>query len=86
VREGRWKLTSYYNEIHEEMQRVGTGKRTGDWELYDLSSDRTELDDLAHGHPEKVEELRRKYERWEEEVGVLDWECVMKAGGFYEMD
>ena len=86
VREGRWKLTSYYNEIHEEMQRVGTGKRTGDWELYDLSTDRTELDDLAPGHPEKVEELRRKYECWEEEVGVLDWERVMKAGGFYEVD
>ncbi len=86
VREGRWKLTCYYNEIHEEMQKVGTGKRTGGWELYDLAADRTELNDLAAEHPEKASELRRKYERWEQKVGALDWERVMKAGGFWNSD
>ncbi|MBN2316094.1 MAG: arylsulfatase [Sedimentisphaerales bacterium] len=58
VRQGRWKLVA----IH--------GKP---WELYDLEADRTELNDLAHKHPEKVEHLKSLYQSWAKRCGVLPW-------------
>jgi arylsulfatase len=50
VRDGRWKL-------------VAKG-RAGAWELYDFSADRTEMHDVAAGHPDKVAELSAKWEAW----------------------
>ena len=43
------------------------------WQLYDLSTDRTELKDLAKEHPEKVEELRKEYDTWAARAGVEPW-------------
>ena len=36
----------------------------GDWELYDMANDPTELNDLAKTMPEKVEELSRLYQEF----------------------
>ncbi|MFV2068320.1 MAG: arylsulfatase, partial [Pirellulales bacterium] len=47
VRLGDWKL-------------VAAGE-DGPWELYDLSSDRTETNNLADRYPSKLEELRRTW-------------------------
>jgi arylsulfatase len=55
VREGRWKL-------------VATTK--GQWELYDLEADRTELNNLAQAQPEKAAELNRAWEQWAKNCGV----------------
>jgi arylsulfatase len=82
VRVGRWKLVSYYNEIHEEMRRVGTGRRTGRWELYDLEIDRTEQSDLARENPDKVQELSAKFRIWANRVGARDWQALLRIGGF----
>ena len=41
---------------------------TNEWELYDLSKDRTEITNLVASHPEKFEELRDKYNAWWTEV------------------
>ncbi|MHB8901603.1 MAG: arylsulfatase [Thermoguttaceae bacterium] len=54
IRIGRWKLVS--------------GKE-GPWELYDLDTDRTELDDLAQKDPERVREMSGAFERWREAGG-----------------
>jgi arylsulfatase A-like enzyme len=86
VREGRWKLVSYYNEIHEEMGRVGTGRRTGPWELYDLQTDRTELRNLAAEHPERVRDLVQMYEQWTTRLGVRDWQELLRLGGFDNLE
>ena len=86
VRQGQWKLVSYYNEIHEEIGRVGTGRRTGKWELYDMQTDRTELHDLADKHPEIVTRLAQMYEQWAQRVGVRDWEELLHMGGFDNPD
>jgi arylsulfatase A-like enzyme len=48
LRKGDWKVVSFY------------GKK---WELYNISKDRVEQNDLAAEYPEKVEELS---ERWHE--------------------
>jgi len=58
VRQGHWKLVS---------------KHPGGWELYDISTDRTEMHDLAAKHPEKVQELQVLYERWAGRCGVQPW-------------
>lgn len=58
IRDGKWKLVS---------------KHPGAWELYDLESDRTELNNLAPKFPEKARELAEKWERWAQRVGVHPW-------------
>ena len=34
------------------------------WELYDLEKDRTELNNLAKKHPEKVQHMAVLWEKW----------------------
>ncbi len=82
IRDGKWKLVSYYNEIHETMPQVGTGRRTGSWELYDMETDRTELLDLSRAYSRKAEELKRRWEDWAMRVGVVDWQELLGLGGY----
>ncbi|QDT37867.1 arylsulfatase [Stratiformator vulcanicus] len=86
VRDGRWKLVSYYNEVHEEGSVVGTGPRTGAWELYDLRTDRTELNDIAAQQPELVAELSKAYTTWADRCGVEDWEKLLAIGGYDQFE
>ena len=58
VRLGKWKLVS---------------RHPGDWELYDLEADRTELNDLSEKYPEKLEGLKALYKSWAERCGVQPW-------------
>ena len=55
VRVGSWKL-------------VANGK--SGWELYDLSVDGTELNNLASKRPEKVEELKRLFDQWDKRTNL----------------
>jgi arylsulfatase len=70
ILEGDWKLVAKYR---------------GDWELYNLSDDRTETRDLAAERPGKVKELRGLWTAWAQRVGVVPWEQLTKtkkkAGG-----
>ncbi|MFC0533985.1 hypothetical protein [Phytohabitans kaempferiae] len=56
VRRGRWKLVREHR---------------GPWELYDMDGDRSEVDDLAHRHPDPVTELAAEYQHWARRVGVI---------------
>ncbi|MDP4793275.1 MAG: arylsulfatase, partial [Verrucomicrobiales bacterium] len=58
VRVGDWKL-------------VGPHKR--EWELYDLSTDRVEGNNLAATHSERVRDLAAQWDAWAARVGVLPW-------------
>jgi len=49
IRQGKWKLVA---------------DKGNKWELYDLESDRTELNDMATKLREKVKELSRLYDAW----------------------
>jgi len=44
--------------------------RQGDWELYDLEADRTELHNLAAQQSEKAKELLGLYDAWADRTGV----------------
>ena len=59
VRAGKWKLVS---------------RHPGEWELYDLEADRTELNNLAATHPANAKELAAMYGRWAKRARVLPWE------------
>lgn len=55
VRKGEWKLVALDGE---------------EWELYNLSLDRSETNNLIEGEPIIAGELQEMYQAWAEEVGV----------------
>ena len=57
VRDGDWKL-------------VASGE-TGPWELYNLVEDRSEINNLAEKHPEKVEQMSKAWREWANRCNVL---------------
>ena len=59
VREGRWKL-------------VAKG-RNGPWELYDMQTDRTELNNLAGEHPARVKKMAAMWTAYARRTNVLPW-------------
>ena len=58
VRDGIWKVVRKY---------------PGDWELYNMEEDRTELHDLAGREPDRVKEMVALYREWADRCGVLEW-------------
>jgi arylsulfatase A-like enzyme len=58
VRDGEWKLVSRHGKA---------------WELFNISTDRSEQRDLASAEPERLAEMTAQYEGWAERCGVLPW-------------
>ncbi len=59
IRVGDWKLVARFR---------------GDWELYNLAVDRTELNNLASSMPAKVKQLDQRWQDWANRVGAVPWE------------
>ena len=71
IRVGDWKL-------------VSAAKQGGQWELYDLSKDRCESNNLAAAMPDKVRELEQLWNKQAEQVRALalsDGQGAPKPGG-----
>lgn len=56
IRQGKWKLVKL-------KYKTSRKKVLGDWELYDIEKDRSELNDLVKDNPEKAKELETLWER-----------------------
>jgi arylsulfatase len=56
IRQGNWKLV--------------WSKEEKKWELYDLSKDRSEMNNLSASMPKKVQKLLSRYNGWASRVGV----------------
>jgi arylsulfatase len=59
LRAGNWKLVARFR---------------GDWELYDLGSDRTERNNLAAKQPARLQQLADRWQKWADRAGVVPWE------------
>jgi len=63
VRAGNWKLVAKHGQA---------------WELYDISKDRVESNNLAPKMPEKVKELAAKYDAYAKRAQVEPWPVAAK--------
>lgn len=66
IRVGQWKLVRKY---------------ANEWELYDLGSDRTELNDLSAAEPGRVTAMAARWQQWADRCGVIPRDQVLKATG-----
>lgn len=67
----RWKLVSHHGEQDEALHRWWKFSSrwqprpfATEWHLYDMETDRTELNDVASKHPERVRRTAAAYDRW----------------------
>ena len=58
VREGKWKLVANHGQM---------------WELYNIESDATEINNLGEIYKDKVSHLDSLYEQWAQKVGVYEY-------------
>ena len=61
IREGDWKLVTSYDRDEEA------------WELYNLTEDRSESEDLSGQYPKIAQRLKEKWRQWAEETHVLPY-------------
>ncbi len=66
VRSENWKLVSRY---------------PGNWELYDMENDRTELNDLASKDPARVKRMEDIHREWSQRCGVVSWDTIRRMKG-----
>jgi arylsulfatase A-like enzyme len=76
VRIGNWKLVRKYPDP---------------WELYDMAQDRTETRDLAAQYPDRVADMRARYDEWATRCGVIPREKILELmraqpAAFWEED
>jgi arylsulfatase A-like enzyme len=62
MRDGKYKLVSLWKEGNEY-----------DWELYDMETDRTEMNNLAETMPELLEDMKSQWMAWAESINVRTW-------------
>lgn len=68
-----WELmgSAAYRKGYWKVNWVHPPKGPGKWQLYDLSNDPGEVEDLAETYPEKLKQLIALWELYAEEVGVI---------------
>lgn len=64
VRQGDWKLVSNYPDNR--------------WELYNLKTDRTELQDVSQKEPQRVKQMAALYDVWAQRAGVIPFAELTK--------
>ncbi|MDF1754549.1 MAG: sulfatase-like hydrolase/transferase [Verrucomicrobiales bacterium] len=73
VRDGQWKLVG-------RGVAADSGVDASKWELYDMVTDRTETNNLAATHPDKVKELAEKWQVWADRSGVYPKRLKTETG------
>lgn len=74
LRKGDWKIV-WSKRMPHEIQ----------WELYDLASDRCEMNNLAEKYPQRVKEMAEEWDEWARRVGVI-WEPETKTNSQSKQD
>ncbi len=71
VHESLWWSHEGNRAIQMENWKLVAAGAGGPWELYNLETDRTETNNLAHQYPEKVRQLQQKWTEQENEFVTL---------------
>lgn len=89
IRHEQWKLVQYDETADQTSEQAEEARKSNrSWpnitsaKLYDLSQDVGEANDLAQSHPEKVEELERLWQAWNDQLVPPLWggKSVRNAG------
>jgi len=77
VRKGKWKLT-FTREFYwiNPTTLKQTNEMVKKWQLFDLEKDPFENKNIIEKYPEITKQLKSEYERWADNVGVVDWDKV----------
>ncbi len=71
VRKGKWKL------VHRRCDDTSSDQETSNnddgWELYNMLEDRTELNNLAAQHKERVSQMSKMWMEWASRINVKHW-------------
>jgi arylsulfatase len=70
VRKGKYKLVHIENAVGGRGSNDRDGSQDG-WQLYDLSQDPGEIDDIAEKYPDIVKELLQVWDQYRAETGVV---------------
>ena len=70
IRIGKWKLVSSPHKKPRELDKIEE-LPLDQWELYDLTLDRTETNNLSDAHPEMVKEMSDKWMIWAKRAMVI---------------
>jgi arylsulfatase len=70
IRDGGWKLY--------RQNKKGRKASQGEWELYNLKTDRTQQEDLAQKFPERVAEMEKKFNDWQKEIHEIQAKVIEK--------
>jgi arylsulfatase len=68
IRVGKWKLVS-----RVKRNSRFTEEDEDQWELYDMDTDRTEMQNLTDQYPERVQEMAALWETWAARSNVKPW-------------
>lgn len=76
IRKGKWKLVSEYPGTWSTVRKYS---KKGNWELYNMDVDRTEINDLANEKPEMVEVLSKEWQHWADRSMVVSWDSIQTS-------
>lgn len=71
VRMGKWKLISKASKRHSFVWDKIDDLPPEHWELFDMEADRTEMNDLADQHPERVKQMSAMWLAWAERTDAV---------------
>jgi arylsulfatase A-like enzyme len=72
LRRGKWKI------LH--VAPAAGGRPDGKWQLYDMSVDPGEVNDLSEEHPDLLKDLLRQWELYVEQTGTVWGEDKLPIG------
>jgi len=75
-RKGKFKIARAYENYNKKEFRENVPP--GQWQLYDMERDRTEMHDLSEKHPDILEDLVSDYQAWADRVGITNWDTVVE--------
>ena len=71
VRMNKWKLVSKASKQNSFIWDSMANLELSQWELFDMEVDRTEMNDIAEDHSDKVAQMAGMWKEWAERVGAL---------------